>query len=700
MPRCAYFIAMVVMALLLLSGTGNTVEARQNDTSVERREDWPVSLRQVVSKTEQLATDGNFQKAASILSRHINQHPGPFCAYVYYDLGYFLHRAGNNNAAVKPLQTAVEKRPNFPDAWQMLGAVQHANNRFAEAAAALERATALNDSTETRYQCAVCWLSAGKPQKALPILRRLEQTPNPRAEWLVALSETLKSLKKKEETARVMEGAARLNNDPDLFYQAAWLWLEANRPRRALPLLNILAQKQKPRLPWLLALCHVHTLLNQPAQAAAVMDTVIRHNAQPEYLYNGGLLWLQADRADKALPHLRRLSELPEPKAEWLIALGQAWLNSGDIPKAAAVTEQAARISGKPGHAYRAGVLRLQLEQADAALVWLRPLQRHSHPKVEWLIALVRARILKKDYPAAAKTMEQAAGITGKGEHYHQAAMLWRQQKKPDRSLALLKICAGKKPVRQRWLVDLADLLVEQGKTREARAALESTALINEKVPADVRFRGATLWLHLQRPQQALPVLSALCREQNPSYSWLAALVKTCVELNRRPQAEKALGQLLDLYAENPDAWQLAVWLALQQSDYAAAAAATEVLAHLEPDNADHTRNLSTYYAMAGIPVRAAETLRKTLSKQPTAKDWDRLTNIYLSGQRYAMALLPARSAVASGQTADRWETVGDILYRLRRFEESRDAYRHATALSENPGLLLKSGYSLLKMQA
>jgi tetratricopeptide (TPR) repeat protein len=764
MPRCTYFIAIVTMALLLLSGAGIPVEARQNGPSAESREDWPAPLRQLVNEAEQLAADGDFQKAARLLSRHLEQKPGPFCAYIYYDLGSFLHQAGNNDAAVKPLQTAVEKRPNFPEAWQTLGAVQHANKRLAEAAAALERAVTLNDSAETRYQCALCWLAAQKPQKALPLLRQLEKTPQPRPEWLVALSEALKGLKKNEETARAMERAARLNNDPDLFYQAAWRWLEANRPGKALPLLETLAREKKPRLPWLLALCHVHIILNQPARAAAVMETVIRRDARPEYLYNGGLLWLQADQAGKALPHLRRLADLPAPKAEWLIALGQAWLNTGDVPKAAEATERAARISGKPGHAYRAGVLRLQLEQADAALVWLQPLQQHRHPKADWLIALARARILKKDYPAAAiameqaaaisgnqdhyfqaaqlwlqadrprkalpllkqlaatpkpkgdwlialagtwqrldnlaaaaETMERAAGITGKGEHYHQAAMLWRQQKKLARTLAMLNICAGKKPLRQRWLVDLADVLLELGKNREARAAMARTALSDKKIPADVRFRGATLWLHLQRPRQALPILSALCRTKKPSYGWLAALVKTCVELDKRSQAEKALGRLLDLHGENPDAWQLAAWVALQQSDYAAAAAATEVLARLKPDNGDHVRNLSRYYAMAGIPVRAAEAVRKTLPKKPAAKDWDRLTNIYLSGQRFAMALIPARTAVAAGQTAERWETVGDILYRLRRFEESCDAYRHAAALSDNAGLLLKSGYALLK---
>ncbi|MCP4702219.1 MAG: hypothetical protein GY862_35975, partial [Gammaproteobacteria bacterium] len=49
-----------------------------------------------------------------------------------------------------------------------------------------------------------------------------------------------------------------------------------------------------------------------------------------------------------------------------------------EIGNAAEAMERAAGISGEPDHAYQAGVLRLQLKQADAALNLLRPLEQHA----------------------------------------------------------------------------------------------------------------------------------------------------------------------------------------------------------------------------------------------------------------------------------------------------------------------------------
>ncbi len=64
---------------------------------------------------------------------------------------------------------------------------------------------------------------------------------------------------------------------------------------------------------------------------------------------------------------------------------------------------------------------------------------------------------------------------------------------------------------------------------------------------------------------------------------------------------------------------------------------------------------------------------------------WDRMAGIYLDGRRYDLALAPARAAAAAEGTAERWETAGNIAFHPHRFTESRDAYRHAAALSDAP---------------
>ena len=74
------------------------------------------------------------------------------------------------------------------------------------------------------------------------------------------------------------------------------------------------------------------------------------------------------------------------------------------------------------------------------------------------------------------------------------------------------------------------------------------------------------------------------------------------------------------------------------------------------------------------------------------------MVNIYLTAHRNEMALASAKSALKAKETAERWATVGAIAFRLRRFEESYDAYRRGAQLTPDADIRLKAGYAALKM--
>jgi tetratricopeptide (TPR) repeat protein len=294
--------------------------------------------------------------------------------------------------------------------------------------------------------------------------------------------------------------------------------------------------------------------------------------------------------------------------------------------------------------------------------------------------------------------MEKGAEITGKGEDYYRAGMLWLQAGNSRKGISLLEICAAREPVEQKWLVGLAQALVDADREGDALAVMERTALTDPKATPTIRYQGALLWLHLKRPGKALPVLKVLCASPSPALNWLVSLVKTHVELEQMREAETALKRLIDLYPEDLAAWRLAVWVGLQQSDYAKAAAAMAVAVRLGPPDPDLLRELADLYHMAGAPMKAAEALQKAWKGHPTARDWDRLVNTYLSGHRYEPALACARSAAGAQATAERWETVGAIAFRLRRFEESYDAYNRSADMSPDADLRLKAAYAAVKM--
>ena len=772
---------------------------------------------------------GQFKQAATALEKAAAITKAP---RIWYQTAVLWLEAGFPKKTLAALATLRHERWKEPD-WYVAAARAHQDlKQSGRAAEAFASAYALSQDPEHLYQCAVFWLEAEDPGKALPLLKQLTRSTSPKSHWLVALSNTLKALKKKEETARAMERAAGISRDPNLYYHAAYLWLEANRPKKARSLLEKLAKRKRPRVEWLLALANTYMMLDQIKAAAVTMDRVVRLDPKPDYLYNAGVLWLQAEQPKKALCHLLVLCKRTPKKAEWFVALAHAWLGQKEVLKAAGAMERAAALSRKPGHAYQAGLLWLQAKQVDGALRLLVPLSKQPRPEAQWLVALSNAWVLKENHGNAAGAMERAAHISGKPDHFYSAAGLWLQAEQPRKALplleglvkkpkpqaqwlvllsetrlrlkdvpraaeameraakisrknehtfraarlwleadrparalpfleglvglptplgewyialsncylmlekpekaarameraakitqkgkdyywagmlwlqagnsatgiSLLRISVAGEPVEQKWLVSLAQALIDSGRDRDALRVMEKTVLRDKKVLPNVRYRGAVLWLHLKQPKKALPILKILCASKGPALDWLVNLVKTYVELEQMVTAEKALEHLLLLYPETPEAWRLAVWVGLQQADYAGAAAAMAVAVRLGPPDMDQMKELADLYHMAGVPMKAAAALKKTWKENPTAEDWDRLVNTYLSGYRYKMALASAKSALGVKETAERWATVGAIAFRLQNFRESYDAYCRSADLTPDADIYLKAGYAALKM--
>lgn len=728
----------------------------------------PVDFHEAVIAAEALADKGMFQEAAQSLSAFAGRHPGHSFAYVDYDIGFFLYRAGEFKKAVPYLEKAVSLAPCFVQGRRLLAETLYDAGDPGAAAPLMQKAAETAGDPDLMFQAAVFWIEAKSPKKALPLLQALETHNSPRSEWLVALSNVLGMLEKKKETAQAMEKAARTGNDPDLYFHAAWLWLEADQPRKALVLLETLAQRKTVKTDWLLLLCNTYMTLDKPANAAETMDRAIEQDPAPENLYTGGVLWLQAEKPIKARRHLLRLTNLPEPAADWFVALAQAWAMSGDIGKAAPAMEKAFAISQKCDHAYQAGVMRLQLNQPDKSLPSLLFLEKRPAPKAEWLATLSNAWVMKDDFvraapvmeraasiskknlhyyraaqlwlqadkparalpllvllaetpapeadwlvllsnthlllddvPHAAKAMERAAGISKKGAHYYRAAMLWDQAgegpKILDKTIALLRLSVAAGPVEQRWLIDLADRLVQTRQNKEALSVMERTRLAGSSEPPALCYRGALVWIKLQQPGKALPVLEFICKKPGPEYAWLASLVRLNMELARPEQADFVLLQLLEAFPGDTRAWQLAVWTATEQADYARAAAAMAVAVHLGPDDTDRLNALGRYYQMAGVPARAAAVFKHAAGPEPGPQDWDRIRDVYVSGKLYEKALDAARSAAGAAETPDRWEAVGDIAFLLHRYEDSAQAYARAAELFDTASVRLKTAYSLMK---
>ncbi|MCP4694674.1 MAG: hypothetical protein GY859_41990, partial [Desulfobacterales bacterium] len=88
-----------------------------------------------------------------------------------------------------------------------------------------------------------------------------------------------------------------------------------------------------------------------------------------------GVPRLQLKQADAALNLPRSLEQHARPKADWLVAVSNAWILKKRHGEAADAMQRAAVVSGKPDHLFRAARLWLQDDDPRKALPLLEQLE-------------------------------------------------------------------------------------------------------------------------------------------------------------------------------------------------------------------------------------------------------------------------------------------------------------------------------------
>ena len=142
------------------------------------------------------------------------------------------------------------------------------------------------------------------------------------------------------------------------------------------------------------------------------------------------------------------------------------------------------------------------------------------------------------------------------------SARLWHQAGDGpeilDKTIDLLRLSVATDPVEQWWLIDLADRLVQIRQHKEALSVMARTRLAGSSEPPALCYRGALVWIKLQQPRKALPVLEFICKKPVPEYAWLASLVRLNMELAQPELADVVLLQLLEAFPGETRAWKLA----------------------------------------------------------------------------------------------------------------------------------------------
>ncbi|MBL0713005.1 MAG: tetratricopeptide repeat protein [Desulfosarcina sp.] len=279
------------------------------------------ALHWVITEAERAAGAGDFKDAAAIVENHLETHTGETHPYPYYDAGYFLHKAGNRDAAMGYLRKSVQLNPCFTEAWQLLASLHQEAGQFKQAATALEKAAAITKAPRIWYQTAVLWLEAGFPKKTLAALATLRHERRKEPDWYVAAARAHQDLKQSGRAAEAFASAYALSQDPEHLYQCAVFRLEAEDPGKALPLLKQLTSTASPKSHWLVALSNTLKVLKKKEETARTMERAAGIGRDPNLYYHAAYLRLEANRPKKARSLLEKLANRKRPRVEWLLPL-------------------------------------------------------------------------------------------------------------------------------------------------------------------------------------------------------------------------------------------------------------------------------------------------------------------------------------------------------------------------------------------
>ncbi|MCP4577953.1 MAG: tetratricopeptide repeat protein [Deltaproteobacteria bacterium] len=372
----------------------------------------------------------------------------------------------------------LQKLVGMPDAerqWFLLLAdTLKKQKKTGKAAIVLQNAANRFKDPELQYQAALIHVHAGGARKALPLLKGLTARPKPKVKWFEALSHVYASLSQPTNAAKSMEKAVRLKPDASRKYRAACLWIKADQPKKALPLLKEVCATKNPRSEWRASLAHVLESLGKNHEAAMVLAGGNRGEEKPADAFRSALLHLKNDNPQKALPLLETLSAKTDPNPQWLMALASTLDRLNRPAEAVAIMGKVDTKSPTLSSNMRlqAAIFWLKHDNPKRALPLLERIAKDPHVSKSCRLAQIEA-LVRTDQP-------QAANVPLKTllDQYPHDEQIWRlaawtniEQKAYGKAAAALEVAFRLEPPKSGDWKQLGNLYRLAGVPRKAAYA-------------------------------------------------------------------------------------------------------------------------------------------------------------------------------------------------------------------------------------
>lgn len=357
----------------------------------------------------------NPSEAARMLSAGITTESS---AALDYTLGNLYFQLGRNDDAIIAYQKAIRKFPNFLRAYKNLGILKIQSAKFEEALPFLLKAVELGGADGDLYGLiAYSHLNLGRSAQALPAYRMARMFAPLSRDWAIGEIQCLMNMSAFDEAiGHIDELLVRFPDDPTLFLLQANAFVGRNELSKAVANLEIVRAMGKETLASLGLLADIYMNMNQPTLALPIyLDTLAKEDLDKSRAFRIAHVLSRVEAWEETTDYLKAFEvkfadKLTEEETLNLLNLkAKVALATGHEDQAMEYLDQVVKRDPLNG-----GALLLiadfhwrQHSFEEAKLNFERA-AKVNETRVDALIQHARMRVAMREFPAAARLLQQA----------------------------------------------------------------------------------------------------------------------------------------------------------------------------------------------------------------------------------------------------------------------------------------------------
>jgi tetratricopeptide (TPR) repeat protein len=252
----------------------------------------------------------------------------------------------------------------------------------------------------------------------------------------------------------------------------------------------------------------------------------------------------------------------------------------------------------------------------------------------------------------------------------------------------------------QGWL-NLGELAYNLGRYTLAAESILKGYDLNPERPAHLLYHAAAAYVMGEKPELAAPILKELLSRAHgePKLEWYRAFITACLQLEDGPRGEAAVDSMLGVYSSDANAWLFAYQYYAATGDFKKAAIALTVTGYLRPLSREEQIQLGNLYAAIEVPYAASVHYESAIGDSASLADFEMLASAHLAAHDTQAALQTLNRALERQPSARLWSLLGDLYYMEENYEASMDAFRNCSELDEKHARsYLMMGYCALEL--